>query len=202
MKEKSFVSSTPEVKAILEGRKTMTRLVIKPQPEIDTRYEMAVIEDGKLKICGRGIGDICETRRIYKMPYHVGDILWVRETYGLFNDEDEYIYIYYKADEGNPEKCPYFGKWKPSIHMPREVARIFLEVKSVLVERLRDISEKDAKAEGVILGAKYGKLYSLKQSYKASFSCLWNNINAKRGYSWDSNPWVWVIEFERVEGKQ
>ena len=162
---KPILFSTPMAQALLNTKpgtwpaepidpeepfKWQTRRVVKTQPEIDTRYEAAVIEDGKLKICGRGIGDVWETRRIYKMPYHVGDILWVRETYGLFNDEDEYIYIYYKADEGNPEKCPYFGKWKPSIHMPRKAARIFLEVKSVRVERLRDISHEDAKAEGAL----------------------------------------------------
>ena len=89
MKEKPIIFSTPMVRAILKGRKTMTRRVIKPQPEINTRYEIAVIEDEKLKICGRGIGDIWETRRIYKMPYHVGDILWVRETFQAWGKWEE-----------------------------------------------------------------------------------------------------------------
>ena len=208
MKEKPIIFSTPEVRAIQEGRKTMTRRMIKPQPEIDTRYETAVIEDGKLKIYARGIGDLWETRRIYKMPYHVGDILWVRETWRCNSvgkaGNTEMATIEYKVGIGRnihditPVQALYFGSkanWRPSIHMPRACARIFLEVKSVRVERLQDISQEDARAEGV-------KPYHYGvggTSYKNAFLDVWNSLNAKSDYSWDSNPWVWVIEFERVE---
>jgi hypothetical protein len=135
-----------------------------------------------------------------RVPRYVADdILWVRETWQktIDPDTDDTLFVY-KADnddyvdlDGEPTKV----KWKPSIHMPREAARICLEVKSVRVERLQDISEEDAKAEGV------QPEEELKTSYcsphREAFHRLWDSLNAKRGYGWDSNPWVWVIGFER-----
>ena len=91
-----------------------------------------------------------------------------------------------------------YAGWLSPVAMYREAARVFLEVKSVMVERLQDISEEDASAEG-IKPYHYGVGGT---SYKNAFLDVWNNINAKRGYSWDSNPWVWVIEFVRIDPKK
>jgi hypothetical protein len=207
MKEKPILFSTPMVQAILEGRKTQTRRVIKPQP-IKVFKENGVdvlIDDGRTNAG--------------KRPYAVGDILWVRETwakydapYGLLCSKYQY-----KVDKYDLSiRTSIYGKkikWKPSIFMPREAARLFLEVKCVRVERLRDISEKDAEAESAKpIGVKDlsnvfnyldnntgGDSSELSNSYKAGFYKIWEELNAKRGCSWDSNPWVWVIEFERKE---
>ncbi|MDO8997221.1 MAG: hypothetical protein Q7U77_11390 [Sediminibacterium sp.] len=182
MKYIPILFSTAMVQAIIEGRKSMTRRVVKPQP---SETGVSAFNDGE--------------HPQMKCPYgQVGDILWVRESFisgyecdeGSFNtDEDgEYIPVLkYKADresfdwyDGNSdfpcEKIP----WKPSIHMPKSACRIFLKITNVRVERLQDISEEDAIAEGI-----------------ASFKSLWQSINGEK--SWDDNPWVWVIEFERIE---
>lgn len=129
-------------------------------------------------------------------PYKPGDILWVRETWASYCDECESNQgegyedatcafgdcnrYAYKADN---DGCP-GGKWRPSIHMPREAARLFLTVKDVQIERLQDITEDDAKAEGV--------------SAFIEFANLWDSAYSKRGYGWNANPWVWTITFERV----
>ena len=203
MKEKPFAFSTPEVKAILEGRKTMTQRVIKPLKDgkvpsgVDTKclWELHR-EDGKFEVLGIA-------------PVKMGDILWVRETWQentIHSKENrrEKPYLY-KAD---PDGV-LLRSWRPSICLPRKAARIFLEVKSVRVERLRDISEREAYREGIttayfVMPDEKTKL-KLKSggTFITAFKYAWNDLNAKRGYSWDSNPWVWVIEFERVEyGKQ
>jgi hypothetical protein len=88
------------------------------------------------------------------------------------------------------------GRWRPSIHMPRHVSRITLEITGVRVERVKDISEMDARAEGV---QKKHDVTHIDWEYRANFKPLWDSINAERGYGWDANPWVWVIEFRRVK---
>jgi len=144
---------------------------------------------------------------IKKCPYGLpGDILWVRETWRNISIKPiecpVYDYKEYYSDK-------YYGppiKWNPSIHMPRKAARIFLEVVSVGVERLQDITREDAKSEGV---TEY--ISQIKPAFTQeeadiwrnrttveNFSALWNTINAKRGYGWDTNPWVWVVEFRQV----
>ena len=322
--EKPIIFSAEMVRALLNTKpdvwpaepvddskpfKSQTRRVIKPQPDTNiTRKEFrALLSHG-----GKCI------KNPYEAPYKPGDILWVRESFGIFNDEDEAVYLYYKADEGNPEKPKYFGKWKPSIHMPRGAARLFLEVKSVRVERLQDITEADAAAEGIGLNwlrhwieknykepeedahwikdfyhdydqslsfcRKCGEaevkilkreakkegatpsqvddifldggydiqeddtpthcencgkpltftasegaleyelihysehgltkndayfldqiddddLQSIKSFNKICFRTFWDSLNAKRGHSWKSNPWVWVYEFMRTGRK-
>ena len=240
MKEHPVIFSTPAVRALLNTKpdtwpakpinpdkpfKSMTRRVMKPQPEYrfgEGKREMYKWKEGLFAL------NFYPDRStiLENAPYKPGDILWVRETFGIFDDEGEYTYLYYKADEGNPEKSKYFGKWKPSIHMPREAARLFLEVKSVRVERLRDISEKDAKAEGVEKFNQCKTLYEDRvrnriiacgggaypivhcvdcekyknTSFKNGFLLLWDSLNVKRGCSWESNPRVWVYEFMRVKG--
>ena len=225
--EKPIIFSTPMVKAIIEGRKTQTRRVIKPQPEM----EGGIIQNG---ILYRYLpGNELDMNNPIKAKYQFGDILWVRETWQhAYNtdDNDQIIestgrYLY----AANPEDHCAFSHWvdrdtgvhkesmpwKPSIFMPRKAARIFLEVLSIRAEQLWSITESDAKKEGVspispldlkqmpmsIIepGGKYGKGTVLKSSYKAAFYELWDSLNAKRGYDWNSNPWVWVYEFKRVE---
>jgi hypothetical protein len=222
MREKPIIFSTPMVRAILEECKTQTRRVVLPQP----KYELRAHKNGWYEYSENPLADpVCNspwgTGRVPK--YAVGDILWVRETWQentIHSEEDKREKPYlYKAD---PDGV-LLRSWKPSIFMPREAARLFLEVKSVRVERLWDISEKDAAAEGTNQHC-HCKYHAVKNppigcmpnethkfidcvkcrfynttSFKAGFLVLWNSIYAKRGYSWDSNPWVEVIGFERIK---
>lgn len=162
MNEHPIIFSTEMVRAILDGRKTMTRRVIN-HPE---RYE-------HIREC-----DFC-------CPYgQVGDKLWVRESFLIKHD--------YKTPKGFPYYKTNFcddkiTKWKPSIFMPRWASRITLEITGIRVERLQEISEQDAKDEGICF---------YDDNAVDVFRELWDSINAKRGYSWESNPFVWVIEFK------
>jgi len=134
-----------------------------------------------------------QTRRI-KYKCDVGDILWVRETWNKAVDfrKDEAVWGYvYKAD--NPYDKGII-KWKPSIFMPREACRLFLQVESVRVEQLHKITHEECYKEGIIID----KAIIADEFYL--FQKLWDSINAKRGYGWDSNPMVKVIEFRRHDG--
>ena len=131
-----------------------------------------------------------ETRRIAKSgkaPYKISDILYVRETWAKTKDG---MYLY-KADPMYKDMQPGdFGfYWKPSIHMPKAAARIFLEVIKVRKEKLQDITEDGAQKEGVEKTYPFG--------FRTAFKKLWDRLNKKTGYNWDSNPDVWVIEFKR-----
>ena len=197
MSEKPIIFKPEMVKAILEGTKTQTRRIIKVPPcEIHEHGgTVSVTKPRKFK---NEYARLCPYE-----PYHVGDILWVRETWSIhpLTKPDNLSELGYcsvctacKKRKGKyiykasfPKSYPCTG-WKPSIHMKREAARIFLEIKSVSVGRLQDITDADAHAEGMDSPS-----YPIIQ-----FKDLWEEINAKRGYSWDSNPWVWVIEFERI----
>jgi hypothetical protein len=198
MKERPILFNGDMVRAILDGRKTQTRRVIKPQPKIISTHDGSM---NILQITGKAPwfnGDPNHT-----CPYGViGDRLWVRETWGLEPDMDEQLkddgltpgqieyegyHIGYKAD-GSGAYC--VEKWRPSIFMPRWASRIMLDITDVRVERLQEISEDDAQAEGV----GYWGCDTIEV-----FEDLWNSINQKRGYPWSSNPWVWVIEFKVLE---
>jgi hypothetical protein len=197
---KPIIFSTPMVQAILDNRKTMTRRVIK----IDDAPE-----NWKISIAGTYI--VRTEPYGIKLPcYAAGDILWVRETWSK-DENGEYVY---RANYGTTEDDsfpPSMFKWKPSIHMPREAARIFLKVTNVRVERLQDITEEDAKAEGME-SEEYLDHYewavsvappgSVLPTLRSAFAALWDSLNAKRGYSWETNPWVWVIEFEVCDKTQ
>lgn len=184
MKERPILFSTEMVKAILDCRKTMTRRVVKPQS----------LFEGK-------DGIITRYPNQEGCPYgQVGDRLWVRETFCYKRDPITAITsdneFWYRAT--NPEVIKIdddgshaFRKdgwsaspWLPSIHMPRKASRITLEITNIRVERVQDITAGDTVKEGVT---------------GMSFQPLWDSINAKRGYSWQSNPWVWVIEFRQVK---
>lgn len=211
MKERPILFSGPMVRAILEGRKTQTRRVIKEQPP--ERYKDLYYEcnwHGKVGPVGwfwsrstSGAGaEQQDLLGINPCPHGtVGDRLWVREAWakaGEVTDVTEY-----RADNHDPKGA----KWRPSIHMPRWASRITLEITGVRVERLREISKEDAIAEGVseivVPGIEYGPYGDPVQPLDCSatdrdrFDHLWQSIHGAE--SWFANPWVWVIEFMRVE---
>jgi hypothetical protein len=182
------------VRAILEGRKTMTRRTVKPAKCRDTGCELAPCE-----IAGEVNGDSHDYRySLYGTP---GDRLWVRETFitGYELDDDEVRVgderVWYRADgeiDSWLDENGYMSdpKWRPSIFMPRALSRITLEITAVRVERLQDISEMECIAEGCD-----GTGWDEPTAY-AQYAMIWKSINGPG--SWDANPWVWVIEFKRV----
>jgi hypothetical protein len=175
------------VQAILAGRKTMTRRVIKNKGLIN-RLDL----EENLTIATfivQAIGDDF-TPEVFS-PYQPGDRLWVRETWEEVILPDGQKFYGYKAESCWDEKII---NWKPSIFMPKEAARIWLEVTNVRVERLQEITEEDAMGEGLRIGIGGQPYFSCRDAFIA----LWNNLNAKRGYGWDTNPWVWVIEFKPI----
>ena len=185
---KPIIFSTPMVQAILAGRKTQTRRVLKPQPVIDAHgmwlWKDFQWMDGGLGFPASGIEDYA--------PYKPGDILWVRETWSPVQVlPKRYLYKADAENGGEGDGLPI--RWRPSIHMPREAARLFLRVKGVRVERLQNISAEDCEAEG------YFETAPVEPRPRSWFSDVWDARNAKRGYGWDSNPWTWVIDFERIE---
>lgn len=221
MKERPILFSGAMVRAILSGQKTQTRRVVKhkwlPKANGKPVPTDVVVRAGDPPFMYR---ETCP----YGQP---GDRLWVRETWqGPLWDEDGPFpengytpeYCEYRADEGN---TPWFvdadgnehNCWRPSIHMPRWACRIVLEIVSVRVERLQDISEADAKAEGILAdsfehnGQLYFRDYRLSDAEAStqpalkspieSFRSLWESINGPE--SWLANHWVWVVEFKRVQ---
>jgi hypothetical protein len=185
---KPILFNTPMVQAILEGRKTQTRRVIKPQPNSKAEYKGTEI--------GKHVFETDIDMWHIKSPYQPGQVLWVRETWSMIDDMPYDNYVY-RTDYGTTEDDsfpPSMFKWKPSIHMPREAARIFLRVKTVRVERVQDITAHDAIREGMESEIPFDTVDEFKE--------LWNNLNAKRGYGWESNPWVWVVKFERMSKEE
>lgn len=211
MSERPIIFSTPMVRVILQGRKTQTRRVMRPQPP--------PIAGLYFRHCGHGLwagymppgepADIPEVRA----PYEVGDTLWVRESFANIAIRGYDPTYLYRADG---DELPPFdlratdNRWRPSIHMPRTIARLFLRVTGVRVERVQDISEEDAAAEGVTERAYPGTPNAHDPADKivwvaddrallsGGFGALWDHLNYKRGFGWDADPWVWAIEFERL----
>lgn len=191
---KPIIFSTPMVQAILAGKKSQTRRVIKPQPQyiMCKHPELGTWHDGgegTNRYTG-GYGSIIAPK------YAVNDVLWVRETW----NGDWCDHVIYKADGGSAKAAGYSAepKWKPSIHMPKAVARLFLRVTDIRVEQIQDISydNGDIWAEGI--PATHDRTAEIN-----SFINLWESINGKRdGCSWQTNPWVWVYTFERYEGER
>lgn len=193
---KPILFNTEMVKAILEGRKTVTRRVVKPQP---TGMLKCVIEHE----CDGGAywsddNNILTDTTLYKI-FEIGDILYVRETFG----KDKHGQYHYRADYPEHD-CEPYPIWHPSIHMPKEAARIFLKVTDVRFERLQEITDKQAKFEGVepITDA-LDNVYvqdDCSIGHILAFNDLWNSTINKQDldkYGWEGNPWVWVIVFER-----
>lgn len=193
MAEKPILFSGEMVKAILAGRKTMTRRVVKMMSAIATIDGVPHVEDQH--------GD---WRLLVKFsPYRVGDTLWVRETWCPLNLDYEAaprnvsvpldganVICSYRADHRDPRGDAKPLQWRPSIFMPRWASRITLRITDVRVERLQSITEADAMAEGIE--------HDPHVHTWLKFASLWNGINAGRGYSWDANPWVWIISFEKL----
>ena len=180
-KEHPILFSAPMVRALLNGSKTQTRRVVKPTPEW-------IGQSGVLSYRGR-VG-LPHALSPYGQP---GDRLWVRETWmDLRGVEGALGGAMYRATFGN---APEGGKWRPSIHMPRWASRITLEITSVRVERLQDISEADALEEGITYNDLPNNGLAPRRA-RTWYCSLWEQINGPG--SWDANPWVWVIEFKRV----
>ena len=218
---KPIIFNTEMVKAILNGRKTMTRRVIKPQPEyIGECFHnlVGITEEMHWRWKPEGSFDHKQTRTESELKayavgfakYQPGDVLYVKEAWGKRDDPDgNLIYFYLASYDSNECEWAPVKKWKSPATMPKEAARIFLRVTDVMVERVQDISEQDAIAEGISDSSAYdcngwAPSYNDPDSggqanYVGAFELLWDNINAKKGYSWESNPWVWVISFERIE---
>ena len=213
IKERPILFSAPMVRAILEGRKTVTRREVKKQAALDCLA--AGFEPAFMALPGNA--DLCP----YGQP---GDRLWVRETFidlrgtGVEHrpDPDGPLQRYAYAADCRPgshsdEARKDFGlKYKPSIHMPRAACRILLEMTGVRVERLQDITEKQALAEGIVgvpfrpddgwpictgylVGPDDGKT-GLQTTAAKAFAGLWDSV----GGNWNASPWVWVVEFKRV----
>lgn len=202
MREKPILFSEEMIRAILAGEKTQTRRVIKPQPKYDHFSHIGAGLTGLW--CGYLYLD--DPAWEARCPYgKTGDQLWVRETFATPSKWDQYKpselldnwlrpdQLVYKATERYPDGDYY--KWRPSIFMPRWASRIQLQVESVRVERIQEISEKDALAEGTM----HNGFVSKTVSEVAVFKGLWDEINERRGYGWEKNPWVWVVEFSMIQ---
>lgn len=188
---------TEMVQANLADRKTQTRRVIKPEPEsVNTEIPvpMAVFNEKMNTLLKKGLVSIRSNTGGFAFPNckygKPGDLLWVRETHadlnnGLLNSEPFFVY---KADLEHPDQHGPVT-WKPSIHMTKSASRLWLMVEEIRVERLQDITEEDAKAEGCIQYEKDTDWMTAKYGYQI----LWESINGQE--SWNSNPWVWVIKY-------
>lgn len=197
MKTRPILFSGPMVRAILDGRKTQTRRVVKP--DLFPHCEASLKANGHVALRMLGFD--------FPMPYgQPGELLWVKETFGIHRDcpkRDKPVgkgWLHYSADDSG---CPrtLVGKLKPSIFMRREYSRITLEIESVRVERLQDISESDAVAEGIKASECVNPEVTPQGGHRIespiwAYRKLWESINGPG--SWDKNPWVWVIGFKRI----
>ena len=188
------------VRALLAGTKTQTRRIVKPQPAPDQQPRTVIGSSGFVYVMDNApLLPYPEVRRVrWDCPYgQPGDRLWVRETFGHFERNDNFTpgcEVFYRADGG----CLEIEPWRPSIHMPRWASRITLEITGVRVERLQDIDISAAQAEGV---SDTGSLILDSAGNEqggpiAEYAVLWEQINGPG--SWDANPWVWVLEFRRL----
>lgn len=197
------------VRSILDGRKSQTRRIVK----YPKQYKLNELLEWEIKPHKDSPGlysfwyDTNYTLPAFKCPYGIpSDILWVRETFLIEESINAQIHYEYKADYSKTmadDVC-----WKPSIFMPKEASRLKLKVTNIRVERLQDITEEDAIAEGIekiegkVIGYPFGVSFNYsngKGNYstpKEAYMALWEKINGKD--SWKSNPWVWVIEFEKL----
>jgi len=213
---KPILFNTEMVRAILDGRKTCTRRLVKPQPKSKLCYTFAGSDSDTWGYPNRTAHEIWgeefklpnditeeELSKRWNPPYHTDDILYVRETWcGLPVNEAGHMrghtIYYYKAD-GELRPKGWRGTWHPSIHMPKEAARIWLKVTDVRVERLQEITSEQICREGVEV--EYPHVLNGEEK-RYAFSRLWDSTIKKSDldrYGWNASPWVWVIEFERCE---
>ncbi len=226
-KERPIIFSSPMVRAILDGRKTATRRVVKPQPSPGCRYEINGATNAALHLSGEWGHDPSEVvfvpptpaskdHRLF-CPYgQPGDRLWVRETWwqnGFWACDAWHGWAPTDVDNPDcgrrfdPPSPGYERHWRKRspIHMPRWASRITLEITGLRVERVQDITNADALAEGLTVATLGNVGWSgpdapdgAGYSYVRPFSLLWDHINGPRGYGWNVNPWVWVVEFKRL----
>lgn len=196
---KPILFNTEMVRAILDGRKTCTRRLVKLQPDEKHTYPLGFVTDSTEKkevgCVGFGIDEYGGSIQYAKPPYQPGDTLYVRETWKKAPNG------YYYYEDWQKDDIADVTKWKPSIHMPKEAARIWLKVTDVRVERLQEISAESALAEGA---DKYihtnGELD--ENMTITSFIGIWNSTIKKSdldSYGWDANPYVFVIEFVKID---
>ena len=215
---KPILFSTPMVQAVLAGRKTQTRRLIKEAAGWDSNWKVSPIDEEHLDGVQR-YEMSCGTQYSlpwFKSKYQPGDILYVRETWqvvryappGSSQLQDLYVFKADTTDFGEYE----ITKWKPSLFMPKAAARIFLQVTDVRAERLQDITEENAIAEGVESFLEHnGRLYrdysidpedneghNYFRNQIHSFKSLWDSINKKTS-PWENNDWVWVYSFEKIQ---
>ncbi len=218
LKAKPILFNNDMVRAILDGRKTVTRRVVKPQPrEIYHGGTLFEDDDALVALVESQNGRLEQN----VSPYRPGDILYVRETWAELETVHRVPYWAYKADDQtlHHSSGENFERWHPSIHMPKEAARIFLRVTNVRVERLQDITDSECMAEGICSWSKDGKLYKYyladeegdypdcewsecPKTPQDAMQRIWDSTIKKSDldrYGWDANPWVWVIEFERID---
>lgn len=201
--------NTAMVQAIFGDRKTQTRRLVKDKDILPATNERHfIITDGEYNVIRS------------KCPYgKIGDVLWVRETHFYVSrdhahdllegnrDGSQWVYkTSFHHDWFQYAKEKYGYKWKPSIHMPFDACRLFLQITNIRIERLQDISESDAIHEGIAQFSKDNTVYKygldgwpwqeMQRKPSLGFSVLWKSINGSE--SWDANPWVWVIEFKQI----
>lgn len=229
MRERPILFNADMVRAVLDGRKTQTRRIIQSAAKNMQASGHKVIEyrepgdkwygEHVFSMCNQS-GTWCDYTKeqfLAKCPFGaVGDRVWLRETFRVHSRATDVATLVYKASEQQSwtqqthrvpiEKCnkpAVVDKWTPSIHMPRWASRITLEITGVRVERMFDISEADARAEGVEqLRGGFWRHYQPgwtqhQLSARGSFVTLWKSIYGEEG--WQANPWVWVVDFKRVE---
>ena len=207
VKSLGIIFSSPMVRAILDGKKTQTRRVIKPQPPAWATYlnhiqkhdlwQWSEPDQNPPRIFRRWPEDEAGPCYIPCAYGKCGDQLWVRETWRPTPWGDGSVY--YRAT-GVPTGVADMA-WKPSLFMPRSASRITLEIIEVRVQRLKEITEEDAIAEGVDCVSQDEVRRQATWSRRQDFAGLWDRINKKRGYSWESNSWVWALTFKRLEVK-
>ncbi|MDW8843899.1 hypothetical protein ORA50_27105 [Pseudomonas carnis] len=216
IKERPILFSAPMVRAILEGRKTVTRRVMKCQPDADASvtvesYNVAVTNRRGYQEAGPEIFGAWwrDGESSCKCPYgQPGDRLRVRETWAADAQVDAVAPrdlsqgepIHYAADGAVRQTgCSMInpGKGRPSIHMPRWASRILLEITAVRVERLQDISRADVRAEGLQCPPELAS-DDVSPNYRDWYPAAWRELWESTGGSWKANPWVWVVEFKRV----
>lgn len=205
--DRPILFSAPMIQALLDGRKTQTRRLINPQPAT-FQTEDGECEVKAVQIAGEAMPRIATGRVItlQKIRFAVGDRLWVKETWAVASVFIDVVEVRYRASERGSHSeyveqvpieratkyTPTWPKWKPSLFMQRWASRLTLTVTDVRVERLQDISEADAKAEGVEMIA--------RRNYRDGYAVLWNSLHDKPGERWDDNPWVVAISFDVRKG--
>lgn len=221
--EKPILFNTDMVKAILEGKKTVTRRIIKRTPSNDEPFGYGLWKEFNERDNTWYVKDYTHSCTWWPLKeyierfskYHIGDILYVRETWGIqsMKNYGKRVKFLFKAEpneelkevalsEGRYDdmlKYSFKNGWQPSLFMPKEAARIFLEVTDIRVERLQDITTEGCFNEGI----KYD--YNSQNNEFDIFAELWNSTIKKNDldiYSWNTNPWVWVIEFKKLENKK